>query len=154
VAIRRRGNKPFERSRRILRDNTQARHTVGAISVSILLTPIMLPYAAGTSRKKPDDEREGDSNARQIRYSRRLCCCAALANAAPRAPRALLIDACGQMRDNALRIWSDQTIVTVRQSPDERTIYCFVGGADRNMKETFLSGHRPGATPATRAAKR
>jgi hypothetical protein len=57
-----------------------------------------------------------------------LCSCAALADAAPSAPRTLLIDACGQMRDNALRIWSDQTIVTVRQSPDERTIYCFVGG--------------------------
>lgn len=66
-----------------------------------------------------------------------LCFCAAVANAAPRAPRTLLIDACGQMRDNALRIWPDQTIVSIRQSRDERTIYCFVGGADRNMKETF-----------------
>jgi hypothetical protein len=66
-----------------------------------------------------------------------LCFSAALANATPRAPRTLLIDACGQMRDNALRIWSDQTIVSIRQSRDERIIYCFVGGADRNMKETF-----------------
>jgi len=66
-----------------------------------------------------------------------LCCCAALANAAPRAPRTLLIDACGQVRDNALRIWSDQTIVTIRQSLDERIISCFVAGPDRNMKETF-----------------
>jgi hypothetical protein len=66
-----------------------------------------------------------------------LCFCAALANAAPRAPRTLLIDACGQMRDNALRIWSDQTIVSIRQSRDERIIYCFVAEADRNMKETF-----------------
>jgi hypothetical protein len=62
---------------------------------------------------------------------------AALANAAPRAPRTLLVDACGQMRDNALRIWSDQTIVSIRQSHDERIIYCFVGGTDRYMKETF-----------------
>jgi hypothetical protein len=28
-------------------------------------------------------------------------------------------------------------IVSIRQSHDERIIYCFVGGADRNMKETF-----------------
>jgi hypothetical protein len=66
-----------------------------------------------------------------------LCSCAALADAAPRAPRTLLIDACGQMRDNALRIWSDQRVVTIRQSLDERIIYCFVAGADRYMKETF-----------------
>jgi hypothetical protein len=66
-----------------------------------------------------------------------LCFCAALANAAPRAPRTLLIDACGQMRDNALRIWSDQTIVSIRQSRDEGIIYCFVAEADRNMKEAF-----------------
>jgi hypothetical protein len=66
-----------------------------------------------------------------------LCSCAALANAAARAPSTLLIDACGQMRDNALRSWSDQTIVTMRQSLDERIIYCFVARADRNMKETF-----------------
>jgi hypothetical protein len=33
--------------------------------------------------------------------------------------------------------WSDQTIVTMRQSLDERIIYCFVVGSDRNMKETF-----------------
>lgn len=66
-----------------------------------------------------------------------LCSCAALANAAPRAPRTLLIDACGQVRDNALRIWLDQTIVTMRRSLDERIIYCFVAGADRDMKETF-----------------
>ena len=66
-----------------------------------------------------------------------LCSCAALANAAPRAPRTLLIDACGQMRDNALRIWSDQTDVAIRASVDERIIYCFVAGADRNMKEAF-----------------
>ena len=66
-----------------------------------------------------------------------LCSYAALANAAPRAPRTLLIDACGQVRDNALRIWSDQRVVTIRQSLDERIIYCFVAGADRNMKETF-----------------
>ena len=56
---------------------------------------------------------------------------------APRAPRTLLIDACGQVRDNALRIWSDQRVVTIRQSLDERIIYCFVAGADRSMKETF-----------------
>jgi hypothetical protein len=66
-----------------------------------------------------------------------LCSCAALANAAARAPSTLLIDACGQMRDNALRIWSDQTIVTMRQSLDGRIIYCFVARADRNMKEIF-----------------
>ena len=41
------------------------------------------------------------------------------------------------MRDNALRIWSDQRVVTIRQSLDERIIYCFVAGADRYMKETF-----------------
>ena len=66
-----------------------------------------------------------------------LCSCAALANPPPRAPRTLLIDSCGQVRENALRIWSDQTIVTIRQSLDERIIDCFVAGADRNMKETF-----------------
>jgi hypothetical protein len=70
-----------------------------------------------------------------------LCFCtvvaSAPAHAAPRAPRTLLIDACGQMRDNALRIWPDQMIVSIRRSHDERTISCFVGGADRNMKETF-----------------
>jgi hypothetical protein len=66
-----------------------------------------------------------------------LCFSAAFAHAAPRAPRLLLIDACGQMRDNALRIWSDQTIVAIRESPDKTTIYCFVGRADRNMKATF-----------------
>jgi hypothetical protein len=57
-----------------------------------------------------------------------VCSCAALANAAPRAPRTLLIDACGQVRDNASRIWSDQTIVTMLQSLDERITYCFVAG--------------------------
>jgi hypothetical protein len=66
-----------------------------------------------------------------------LCFGAAFANATPRAPRTLLIDACGQMRDNALRIWSDQMIVSIRQSHDERIIYCFVGGADRDMKQIF-----------------
>jgi hypothetical protein len=66
-----------------------------------------------------------------------LCFAAVLANAAPRAPRTLLIDACGQMRDNALRIWSDQTIVSIRENPEKTVIYCFVGGADRNMKTTF-----------------
>jgi hypothetical protein len=71
-----------------------------------------------------------------------LCFCAVLANAAPihaapRAPRTLLIDACGQMRDNALRIWPDQMIVSIRQSHDERIISCFVAGTDHNMKETF-----------------
>jgi hypothetical protein len=66
-----------------------------------------------------------------------VCSCTALANAAPRAPRTLLIDACGQVRNNASRIWSGQTIVTMRQSLDERITYCFVAGADRNMKETF-----------------
>jgi hypothetical protein len=44
-----------------------------------------------------------------------LCFGAALAdtapaNAAPRAPRTLLIDACGQIRDNASRIWPDRTM--------------------------------------------
>jgi hypothetical protein len=67
-----------------------------------------------------------------------LCLCAPLANAAPRAPRTLLIDACGQIRDNALRIWSDQMMVSIRQSRDESIIiYCFVAGADRNIKEAF-----------------
>jgi hypothetical protein len=69
-----------------------------------------------------------------------LCFCAPLANAAPRAPGTLLIDARGQIRDNALRIWSDQMIVSIRQSRDERIIYCFVAGADRNMKEGFAVG--------------
>jgi hypothetical protein len=71
-----------------------------------------------------------------------LCCCAVLANAAlasaaTRAPRTLLIDACGQMRDNALRIWPDQMIVSIRPSHDERIISCFVAGTDHDMKETF-----------------
>ena len=70
-----------------------------------------------------------------------LCLCTLLANApanaAPRAPRTLLIDACGQMRDNALRIWPDQMIVSIRQNHDERSIFCFVAGTDYNMKETF-----------------
>jgi hypothetical protein len=66
-----------------------------------------------------------------------LCFGAAVADAAPRAPRTLLIDACGQMRDNALRIWPDPTIVSIRESRDEAIISCFVGGADRNMKPTF-----------------
>jgi hypothetical protein len=71
-----------------------------------------------------------------------LSCCAVLANAAsanaaPRAPRTLLINACGQMRDNASRIWPEQMIVSIRQSHDERSIFCFVAGADHNMKETF-----------------
>jgi hypothetical protein len=67
-----------------------------------------------------------------------LCLCAPLANAAPRAPRTLLIDACGQIRDNALRIWSDQMIVSIRQSRDQSTIiYCFVAGADRDFKQAF-----------------
>ena len=83
-----------------------------------------------------------------------LCSCAALANAAARAPSTLLIDACGQMRDNALRIWSNQTIVTIRQSLDERIIYCFVGGADRNMKETFAVRPSAGSDSGDAAAKR
>jgi hypothetical protein len=67
-----------------------------------------------------------------------FCLCAPLANAAPRAPRTLLIDACGQIRDNALRIWSDQMIVSIRRSRDESTIiYCFVAGADRDFKQAF-----------------
>jgi hypothetical protein len=70
-----------------------------------------------------------------------LCLCTLLANApanaAPRAPRTLLIDACGQMRDNALRIWPDQMIVSIHQNHDERSIFCFVAGTDHNMKETF-----------------
>jgi hypothetical protein len=81
-----------------------------------------------------------------------LCSCAALANPPPRAPRTLLIDACGQVRDNALRIWSDQTIVTIRQSLDERIIDCFVAGADRNMNETFAV--RPSAGSDSRDAGR
>jgi hypothetical protein len=72
-----------------------------------------------------------------------LCFGATLANAAPRAPRTLLIDACGQMRDNALRIWSEQTIVSIRESGDKTIIYCFIGGADSNMRATF--GVRPPA---------
>ena len=83
-----------------------------------------------------------------------LCCCAALANAAPRAPRTLLIDACGQVRDNALRIWSDQRVVTIRQSLDERIIYCFVAGADRDMKETFAVRPSAGSDSGDAAAKR
>jgi len=72
---------------------------------------------------------------------------------APRAPRTLLIDACGQVRDNALRIWSDQTIVTVRQSLDERIIYCFVAGPDRNMKETFAVRPSAGSDAGREALK-
>ena len=66
-----------------------------------------------------------------------ICFCSAHADAAPRAPRTLLIDACGQMRDNALLIWPDQTIVSIRESHDQNMIYCFAAGADRRMKETF-----------------
>jgi hypothetical protein len=82
-----------------------------------------------------------------------LCFCAAIANAGPRAPRTLLVDACGQMRDNALRIWSDQTIVSIRQSYDERIIYCFVGGTDRNMKETFAVRPPAGSGGSTDAGR-
>ena len=81
-----------------------------------------------------------------------LCFSATLANAAPRAPRTLLIDACGQMRDNALRIWSDQTIVSIRDSREETIIYCFVVGEDRNMKATFAV--RPPAGSDASAAGR
>jgi hypothetical protein len=52
-------------------------------------------------------------------------------------PRTLSIDACGQIRD-ALRIWSDQMIGSIRQSRDESIIiYCLVAGADRAVKEAF-----------------
>ena len=67
-----------------------------------------------------------------------FCLCASLANAAPRAPRTLLINACAQIRDNALRIWSDQMIVSIRQSRDQSTnLYCFIAGADRDFKQAF-----------------
>ena len=66
-----------------------------------------------------------------------LCLGASLAHADPRAPRTLLVDACGQLRDNALRIWSDQNIVSIRERRGEGVVYCFVAGADKKMKSTF-----------------
>lgn len=62
---------------------------------------------------------------------------AAPPNVAPRGPRTLLVDACGQMRDNALRIWPDQMVVSIRTSHDERSISCFVAAADGASKEIF-----------------
>src|SRR3984957_16968987 len=45
--------------------------TGGPIAASILLTRSWCrSYRAALAEKEPDDEREGDSNARQIRYSR------------------------------------------------------------------------------------
>jgi len=72
---------------------------------------------------------------------------ATLAHAAPRAPRTLLVDACGQMRDNALKIWSDEKIVSIRESRDGKMVYCFVGDADRNMQATFGVGPQAGSDP-------
>jgi hypothetical protein len=66
-----------------------------------------------------------------------LCLGVSLAHADPRAPRTLLVDACGQLRDNALRIWSDEKIVSIREGRGEGVVYCFVAGADKKMKSTF-----------------
>ena len=66
-----------------------------------------------------------------------LCLGVSLAHADPRAPRTLLVDACGQLRDNALSIWSDQKIVSIRERRGEGVVYCFVAGADKKMKSTF-----------------
>ena len=77
-----------------------------------------------------------------------FCLGAAHAQASPRAPRTLLIDACGQMRDNALRIWSDQKIVSIREDRADKVIHCLVGGADRKMKPTF----RVASVPASASA--
>ena len=66
-----------------------------------------------------------------------LCLGVSLAHADPRAPRTLLVDACGQLRDNALRIWPDQKIVSIRERRGEGVVYCFVAGADKKMKSTF-----------------
>ncbi len=66
-----------------------------------------------------------------------LCLGVSLAHADPRAPRTLLVDACGQLRDNALRIWSDEKIVSIREVRGEGVVYCFVAGADKKMKSTF-----------------
>jgi hypothetical protein len=92
---------------------------------------------ARNKQKRPRNKKGGEQMLGKLVTVAGLCFCAPLANAAPRAPRTLLIDACGQIRDNALRIWSDQMIVSIRQSRDERMIYCFVAGPDRNMKEGF-----------------
>jgi hypothetical protein len=66
-----------------------------------------------------------------------LCLGIGLAHADPRAPRTLLIDACGQLRDNALRIWSDEKIVSIRERRGDGVVYCFVADADKKMKSTF-----------------
>ena len=66
-----------------------------------------------------------------------LCLGVSLAHADPRAPRTLLVDACGQLRDNALSIWSDEKIVSIREARGEAVVYCFVAGADKKMKSTF-----------------
>jgi hypothetical protein len=67
-----------------------------------------------------------------------LCLGATLAQGAQQNPaRRLLIDACGQMRDNAGRIWSDQRIVSIRVDYGGNVVYCYVTGADRKMKSTF-----------------
>ena len=83
-----------------------------------------------------------------------LCLGATLAHAAPRAPRALLVDACGQMRDNALKIWPDEKNVSIRESRDGKMISCFVGDKDRNMQATFGVKPQAGSDPigAGRAA--
>jgi hypothetical protein len=67
-----------------------------------------------------------------------LCLGPTLAQGAVQNPvRPLLIDACGQMRDNALRIWSDQRIVSIREDRSEKIVACYVGSVDRKTKSAF-----------------
>jgi len=60
-----------------------------------------------------------------------------LAHADPRSPRTLLVDACGQLRDNALSIWSEEKSVSIRERRDEGIVYCFVVDPGQKVKSTF-----------------
>jgi hypothetical protein len=66
-----------------------------------------------------------------------LCLGVSLAHADPRAPRTLLVDACGQIRDNAASIWSDEKIVSIRERGSDGVVYCFVVDADETIKRAF-----------------
>jgi hypothetical protein len=68
-----------------------------------------------------------------------LCLIATVAHGAQKNPsRRLLIDACAQMRDNALRIWSDQRIVAIREDRSRNVVSCHVAGVDRKMMSAFV----------------
>src|ERR1700722_4350664 len=77
-------NKPSKAESQDFGGQHRGNITGGPIAASILLTRSWCrSYRAALAEKEPDDEREGDSNARQIRYSRwavflrRSCQCGA-----------------------------------------------------------------------------